>query len=279
MGCPSTTTPTPTQPDPTTEDPIDDVSVTLPSSCPRQVQICVRDYSCEDGDQVRVSVNGNQVFSGELFNTPRCFSVPVNVGANTVSMLALNGTGGKGGCPNNINSGEITVHGGNTQRWAHPARAGSSANLNVRIGPPGGSCTPGGSPTTPTPQSSQYVSIAFGWYSQTGRSDKWAWSGGRGTSASAAQSDAGNRCARELGRNCQRSVNGYTGCYSLAVTDCPTGTCNRPGYLPGFAIRGGSTRSEAESSAIRACRAESGGSTCSIALADGGGSATICGRQ
>ena len=40
----------------------------IPSSCSREVEVCVRDNECEDGDQVRVSVNSSVVFSGEIVN-------------------------------------------------------------------------------------------------------------------------------------------------------------------------------------------------------------------
>lgn len=128
---------------PVPDDPLDDVNVQISSSCPRQVQICVRDNACEDGDRISVSVNGAQLFSGELFNAAHCFNAPVREGANAVSVLALNGTGYKGACDHpNANTGEIRIN-GQAQGWRHPARAGSRANINVTIGPAGGSCSPG----------------------------------------------------------------------------------------------------------------------------------------
>lgn len=47
---------------------IQDVSTTIPSSCPVEAEVCVRDHAAEDGDQVRVSINGNVAFSGEILN-------------------------------------------------------------------------------------------------------------------------------------------------------------------------------------------------------------------
>ena len=131
----------PTSP-PSDSDPLDDFNVEIPSSCPRQVRLCVRDHQCEDGDEIEVKVNGNIVFSGELFNSAQCVSVPVQEGVNPVSLLALNGTGFKGFfCSHSdANTGEIQIHGGATQRWRHRGGAGSTANLNVIIGPPASSC-------------------------------------------------------------------------------------------------------------------------------------------
>ena len=131
--------------------PLEDFDVTIPSSCAQQVQICVRDHQCEDGDAIRVTVNDNVEFSGELFNEPSCFDVPVQEGENSVEMLALNGTGYKGDCLHtNENTGEIQINGGTKQSWRHQGGAGSTANLNVTIGPPG-SCpsTSGGEPAPP----------------------------------------------------------------------------------------------------------------------------------
>ena len=131
-----------TQPDDFDTVPLDDFSVTIPSSCAQQVQICVRDHQCEDGDAIRVTVNGNVEFSGELFNEPSCFDVPVQEGENSVEMLALNGTGYKGDCLHtNENTGEIQINAGTKQSWSHRDGAGSTANLNVTIGHPG-ACPP-----------------------------------------------------------------------------------------------------------------------------------------
>ena len=124
--------------------PIRDFPVNIPGNCSREVQICVRDYSCEDGDEIRVTVNGDIVFEGELFTRPQCRDVAVREGDNPIEMLALNGTGGKGNCPNDVNTGEITVTspGGNQtlQRWRHSGGAGSTANLVVTIGASTASC-------------------------------------------------------------------------------------------------------------------------------------------
>ena len=148
------TSPTP----PSGANPIRDVNVSIPSSCPTEVQVCVRDHQCEDGDIARVAVNGRLVFSGELFNQWSCHNAPVQAGRNVVEFLAVNGTGFKGQCNHsNVNTGQLRIVGGNTgrtQTWSHAGGAGSQANLNVVVGPPGGTCTPRGSltPTPPPPQ-------------------------------------------------------------------------------------------------------------------------------
>lgn len=116
--------------------PLDDFNVRIPAACPRQVEICVRDHQCEDGDAVAVSVNGVEVLRTELFNVPRCVDVSVRAGVNTISLLALNGTGFKGACSYaDANTGEITVSGSQrAQNWRHRGGAGSRANLNVTVG-------------------------------------------------------------------------------------------------------------------------------------------------
>ncbi len=118
--------------------PIRDFRVTIPSACSREVQVCVRDHQCEDGDIARVSVNGGVVFSGELFNEWACQIVPVQEGRNVVEFLAVNGTGFKGQCDHSdVNTGQIEVlssSGGVTQTWSHAGGAGSAANMNVVIG-------------------------------------------------------------------------------------------------------------------------------------------------
>ena len=128
-------------PDDPNVDRIDDVDLGIPAQCGLEVEVCVRDYACEDGDEVRVSVNNAIVFEGEIFNRWQCQSVPVNEGANSISFLALNGTGFKGAACSHadVNTGElrITARGGDaeTQRWRHSGGAGSEANLEITVGP------------------------------------------------------------------------------------------------------------------------------------------------
>lgn len=258
-------------------DPLDDVNVQISSSCPRQVQICVRDNSCEDGDRISVSVNGAQLFSGELFNAPHCFNAPVREGANAVSVLALNGTGYKGACDHiNANTGEIRIN-GQAQGWRHPARAGSRANINVTIGPAGGSCSPGsGTGGDPRMRSQRFVAMAWG-SRETGRSFEWAWATGTGDSASAAKRDASNRCAATLSASCRLVSEGTTRCVALAESEC-TGNCQNPAV----GIDYGNTRVASQNAAVAACRSVSPSSavarTCAVPTGRGG-LADICGSD
>ena len=114
---------------------LSDVHVTVPAG-QQEVELCVRDHECEDGDRISVSVNGAQVFSGELGNSWSCQQVPVEPGANPISMFAINGTGFKGACGHdNVNTGEMRVTGTSsaTQSWRHRGGAGSSARLVVQV--------------------------------------------------------------------------------------------------------------------------------------------------
>ncbi len=261
-------------------DPLDDVNVTLPASCP--LQICVRDHECEDGDEIRVSVNGSRVFEGELFSDPHCFTVPVTAGTNAVRLLALNGTGYKGKCNHGDgNTGEIRIH-GQAQTWQHRGGAGSSANINVTIGPApaDGSCTPGSSspPAGSSPPSAQEDWGAAGIW--TVGASKWglALVGGH-PSESSALSAVRATCARQGGTACSsRGRPLRNACAAIAVSDCNEG-CNRPS----FALRGSNTSQEAEANAIRACQSLVAGTAnpaafgqCRVATTDDGNAAVQC---
>ncbi|SMN01029.1 hypothetical protein SPONN_2157 [uncultured Candidatus Thioglobus sp.] len=114
---------------------LQDFHINVPSNN-REVQLCVRDYECEDGDKIEVSVNSSAVFRGEIENSWDCNTVDVNTGRNSIKLYALNGTGNKGSCSHaNINTGEIKVQGNNTQsqKWQHRGGKGSSANIIIDI--------------------------------------------------------------------------------------------------------------------------------------------------
>ena len=122
-------------PDSFSSQPLQDFNVTV-SSAHQEVRVCVRDHECEDGDRVRVSVNGGNVFSGEIDNDWACEVVPVREGKNRVELFASNGTGRKGNCSYaDVNTGEIHVEGknGETQSWRHRGGAGSSASIIVNV--------------------------------------------------------------------------------------------------------------------------------------------------
>lgn len=106
------------------------------SSHRQEIEVCVRDHECEDGDRVRVSVNGSRMFSGEIDNDWDCETADVSEGENVVELYAVNGTGRKGNCSYaDVNTGEIRVEGKNTQTqsWRLRGGAGSSANIIVTI--------------------------------------------------------------------------------------------------------------------------------------------------
>ncbi len=99
------------------------------------LEICVRDHKCEDGDEIRVDVEGRTIFSGEIVNEWDCQTIEVRGGERyEVELTALNGTGYKGNCSYiDENTGEIRVTGENTetQVWRHRGGAGSKARLIV----------------------------------------------------------------------------------------------------------------------------------------------------
>ena len=99
-------------------------------------EICVNDHACEDGDEIRVSFDGRQIFSGEIFNKWDCSEVGVNAGSTyALDLLALNETGGKGGCPNQVNTGAMKISSATTQtqEWRHRGKTGSAARLIVTL--------------------------------------------------------------------------------------------------------------------------------------------------
>ena len=122
-------------PDNFSDMPLQDFNIKVPSRR-QEIEVCVRDHECEDGDRIKVSVNGSRIFSGEIDNDWDCDTVDVNEGDNRVELYAINGTGRKGNCSYaDINTGEIRVEGKNTetQSWRHRGGAGSSARIIVTI--------------------------------------------------------------------------------------------------------------------------------------------------
>ena len=278
-------TPMPPPPGPGTSTPLRDVNVTIPASCPRQVQVCVRDHECEDGDQIRVSVNGSVIFSGELFNAWNCQNVPVQQGTNRFELFAINGTGFKGNCSHtDANTGEIVVTGGNTrgtQSWRHRGGAGSQANLNVTVGPAGGTCTPTGSEpgsnTGPGTGTRLYGAVANAFHSQCQ---------GRATGMSSGHSDLASAESRAL-QECQsRRSSGLPGCTVIArFGSAYQGNHQCAAVAYGERTSGnvtscklrvgtGSTESAAQSDALSDCR--SGGYRCSVEPSDTGGLLSAC---
>ena len=101
------------------------------------VEICVRDHECEDGDRVRVSINGIELLDEEIVNAWSCRTVTLRDGRHDIALFAVNGTGFKGeDCSHaDANTGEIRVTGDDsqTQTWRHRGGAGSSAHLEVVV--------------------------------------------------------------------------------------------------------------------------------------------------
>ena len=104
------------------------------------LEICVRDHKCEDGDEIRVDVEGRTVFSGEIVNEWDCQTIEVQGGETyVVELTALNGTGYKGNCSYiDENTGEVRVTGENTetQVWRHRGGAWSKAQIIVETAKP-----------------------------------------------------------------------------------------------------------------------------------------------
>lgn len=251
--------------------PLRNFDVSLSSSCARQVQICVSDHQCEDGDRISVDVNGSTVFSGELFNREQCVTAPVRAGVNSIRLFALNGTGYKGACSHaDVNTGRIRVVGSTsaTQSWSHSGGTGSSANLNVTVGQAGGSC-PGG-PTTQPPSSRLYGAI-YTDLANDCSSHYYGIAANHNTEA-AADTAARNQCRAAGGTNCQFTANfgsAYRGshkCGALTFGETTTRCRLRVGTADSL--------SEAERNALSECR--SGGFSCRLVTADDGGRFGLC---
>ena len=119
--------------------PIGDLDVTIPEGCPLEVDVCVRDHSCIDGDIVRVKVNGTELFTFVMHPEWICRTATVREGANAIEAYTVNGTGHYGNCPNNINTGQLEARASNVAStlWLAPQGFTSSANLNVELSDPG----------------------------------------------------------------------------------------------------------------------------------------------
>jgi hypothetical protein len=107
------------------------------------LRIGVRDHQCEDGDILRVAINGVTVIERELVNREYTQDFRFRRGANTITVTAVNGSGNKGPCDySNNNTGEISVAALNAQGqittsrkqvWQLEAGAGSSSNIVVNL--------------------------------------------------------------------------------------------------------------------------------------------------
>ena len=116
---------------------IGNITVTVPDECPLEVDVCVRDHECEDGDIVRISINGDELYTKEIFNHWLCETAAVNVGANPIEAYSVNGTGRKGDCDfGNNNTGELEARASDVARtqWESAAGESSTAILYVNLG-------------------------------------------------------------------------------------------------------------------------------------------------
>ena len=122
--------------EPFSPQPLRNFRITVPAS-PYDVQVCVRDHECEDGDRVRVSINGIELLDDEIVNAWSCRTLALREGRHDIELFALNGTGYKREDCNHadMNTGEIRVTGedSQTQSWRHRGGAGSSAAIEVTV--------------------------------------------------------------------------------------------------------------------------------------------------
>ncbi len=122
--------------EPFSPQPLRDFRISVPES-PYDVQVCVRDHECEDGDRVRVSINGIELLDEEIVNAWSCRTLALREGRHDIELFAVNGTGYKGEDCNHAdaNTGEIRVTGedSQTQSWRHRGGAGSGARIEVVV--------------------------------------------------------------------------------------------------------------------------------------------------
>ena len=121
-----------------------ELEVSVPRDCPLEVEVCVLDHACVDGDIVRVSVNGTVIYTHEIVAAWHCETASVNVGANKIEAYAVNVWGRKGGCrANTVNTGALEVRtglGASGTAWASRKGGISTIRLNVAVGD-AGPCT------------------------------------------------------------------------------------------------------------------------------------------
>ena len=121
-----------------------ELEVSVPRDCPLEVEVCVLDHACVDGDIVRVSVNGTVIYTHEIVAAWHCETASVNVGANKIEAYAVNEWGRKGGCrANTVNTGALEVRtglGASGTAWSSRKGGISTIRLNVAVGD-AGPCT------------------------------------------------------------------------------------------------------------------------------------------
>ena len=200
----------------------------------REVQLCVWDHACEDGDRIRVAVNAGVVFSGEIYNLKTCMTIPVHGGPNTIELTALNETGPQGcdGTPAPPNTGAISIQGTlsgdplEEQEWTHNQGTGGRATMNVTIGTRGSRCTPlppdsqGGPVGGPVGGTARWYALATTQgITQYPNCSRWAVSGTARTESEARQ-EALRVCREDqCAQNCEVE-NTWRGSNCYAIYQC-----------------------------------------------------------
>lgn len=99
------------------------------------VSVCARDVECEDGDILRITLNGVPQFEVELLNSAQCQGIWIEQGRSFLGVYAVNGTGYKGNCSfANRNTGEVTVSGasgGTSQSYQVLGGRGSYGEIQI----------------------------------------------------------------------------------------------------------------------------------------------------
>lgn len=114
------------------------IDVFIPAGCPLTMDICVKDQRCVDGDTVRVSVNGSELFTTDLARDWTCESTNLVIGRNSVEAFAVDQGGPVPRCEVlwEKNTGILGVRIGGeviaqTASWS--LEPGESADLVVRV--------------------------------------------------------------------------------------------------------------------------------------------------
>ena len=120
------------------------IDVFIPAGCPLTMDICVKDQRCVDGDTVRVSVNGSELFTTDLARDWTCETTDLVSGKNSIEAYAVDEGGPVPRCEIHWenNTGLLGVRVGGTivaQTAAWSLQIGESADLTIRVqeGEPG----------------------------------------------------------------------------------------------------------------------------------------------
>ena len=114
------------------------IDVIIPAGCPLTMEVCVKDQRCVDGDTVRISVNGSELFTTDLARDWTCESANLVIGRNSIEAYAVDEGGPVPRCEIHWenNTGILGVRIGGeviSQTAAWSLRPGESAELVVRV--------------------------------------------------------------------------------------------------------------------------------------------------